>query len=130
MIEFVGDVGAGKTTFIQGLAAGLGVKEDVVSPTFTLERSYPTNGEMVLHHFDFYRLGGRDIVTDELGEVAGKPKTVTAIEWATQGEASLPEKRLQIIITPESAGQARHIEVKDFGANRHIIKGLQHDSSA
>src|SRR3972149_9195313 len=64
IISLTGDLGAGKTRFVQGLADGLGVNEAVTSPTFTIIRSY--EGRLPLHHFDVYRLSGlRDL--DHLG---------------------------------------------------------------
>ena len=56
VIELVGDVGAGKTTFTRGLAEGLGIKEPVTSPSFTISKTYslPNGGNLV--HYDFYRL--------------------------------------------------------------------------
>jgi tRNA threonylcarbamoyladenosine biosynthesis protein TsaE len=76
-----GDLGAGKTAFVRGLAAGLGVDPaEVASPTFVLLTSYP--GRLTLHHADLYRLsGGGDEIELGLDELPG-PDGVLAVEWA------------------------------------------------
>lgn len=97
MIELVGDLGGGKTTFVKGLAAGLGIKQIVTSPTFTIHRAYKF-ADGSLEHFDLYRLAGqdRDVVIDELAEVMTDPRAITAIEWAQPAERILPDDRLII----------------------------------
>jgi len=75
-----GELGTGKTTFVRGLARGLGVDaEEVSSPTFVLLTTYP--GRLSLHHADLYRLGGDDDRELGLEELPGK-QGVLAIEWA------------------------------------------------
>lgn len=80
IVELIGDLGTGKTTFVQGLAKGLGITRRVLSPTFIIRRSY--KGRLNLEHFDFYRLNGpRDVLGLGLEEVASDPKTVVVMEW-------------------------------------------------
>lgn len=98
VIELVGDVGAGKTTFTKGLASGLGVTEPVQSPTFTISREYDTVGGLHLVHYDFYRLGEAGIMADELAESMAGSKNVTVVEWAETVAAVLPEDRLTLRI--------------------------------
>ncbi len=85
-----GDLGAGKTHFIKGIAAGLGHTGDVTSPTFTLVHEY-TGGRLPLYHFDFYRLEKDDdalrIGLDDYLAAGG----VVAIEWAGKFPALLPK---------------------------------------
>ena len=103
-----GDLGAGKTQFVKGLAAGLGHDCDVTSPTFTLIHEY-TGGRLPLYHFDFYRLENEDEalrvgLDDYLGE-----RAVVAIEWAGKFPALLP-KETRWLRFRAGAGDAREIE--------------------
>ena len=80
VILLSGDLGAGKTAFVQGLAAALGVTEQVTSPTFTLAASY--EGRLRLHHLDVYRLDNLAEVLDlDLPELLEDHATI-CIEWA------------------------------------------------
>lgn len=96
VIELVGDVGAGKTTFVKGLALGLGIDEDVQSPSFTISRVYDARNGLQLAHYDFYRLSDAGIMADELTETTQEPTVITVIEWADIVEGVLPERRLRI----------------------------------
>jgi len=101
VIELVGDVGAGKTTFAKGLAAGLGVNEDVQSPSFTISRVYEA-GDKTLAHYDFYRLHDAGIMADELHETLHNPATITLVEWANSVENVLPNERIILSISAPS----------------------------
>lgn len=80
ILELIGDLGSGKTTFVQGLAEGLGITRRVLSPTFIIRRSY--KGQLILEHFDFYRLNGpNDILGLGLEEIVSDPNTVVVMEW-------------------------------------------------
>ena len=98
VIELVGDVGAGKTTFTKGLATGLGVQDTVQSPTFTISREYATSGTLHLVHYDFYRLDDAGIMADELAETLSESSNVTVVEWAETVAAVLPKDRLTLAI--------------------------------
>lgn len=93
-----GDLGAGKTTFVQALAREMGVKQQVLSPTFALERQYQTERDFKLHHFDWYRLNSETEVR-ELGveELFGDPASVTVIEWPERAAGLLPEQAIWIL---------------------------------
>lgn len=97
VIELVGDVGAGKTTLVRGLAEGLGVKELVTSPSFTISKRYPFAGG-VLVHYDFYRLTDPGIMREEIAETLNDPKTIVVIEWGESVTDLLPEKHTRIEI--------------------------------
>lgn len=115
VIELVGDVGAGKTTFTRGLAQGLGIDEPVTSPSFTISKRYtfspnserckndntsneqPSSGELI--HYDFYRLGDPGIMRDELAETLREPNSVVVIEWGGDVANLLPEEHLRLEIT-------------------------------
>ena len=96
VIELIGDVGAGKTTFTKGLARGLGVQDEVQSPSFTISRVYDARDGLLVSHYDFYRLTDAGIIKNELIEASQDDKMITVIEWADIVESVLPEKRLTI----------------------------------
>jgi tRNA threonylcarbamoyladenosine biosynthesis protein TsaE len=114
IIELVGDVGAGKTTFTKGLARGLDVDEDVQSPSFTISRVYDASSGLRLAHYDFYRLHNAGIMADDLRETLGDPITVTVIEWAEIVSGVLPEDRLTLLISSTSEDD-RRVELKADG---------------
>jgi tRNA threonylcarbamoyladenosine biosynthesis protein TsaE len=80
-----GELGAGKTCFVQGVCLGLGVTEAVVSPTFTLVNTY--GGPLVVHHLDFYRVGAGDSLDDigvpDILDEVWDGKAVVLVEWPT-----------------------------------------------
>ncbi len=98
VIELVGDVGAGKTTFVRGLAKGLGIEEPVTSPSFTISKSYALKNGGFLVHYDFYRLQDPGIMTEDLQENLSNPKNVIVIEWGESVKNLLPKKRTKIEI--------------------------------
>ena len=111
VLELVGDVGAGKTTFTKGLAKGLGISETVQSPTFTISRVY--EGEkLTLSHYDFYRLNDYGIMEMELAENLNNPKNVTVIEWAGDLADNLPKKHLKLVFESSSEKQ-RKVKVRE-----------------
>lgn len=97
VIELVSDVGGGKTTFVRGLAKGMGSVDKVASPSFTISREYVAD-DKTLYHFDFYRLSDPGLVANELAEVVGDQHAVIAVEWADVVGGILPAERLQIHI--------------------------------
>lgn len=101
VIELVSDLGGGKTSFVRGLAKGMGSKDMVASPSFTLSREYMA-GDLRLYHFDFYRLSDPGLVANELAEVVSDPMAVVAVEWADIVEDILPTVKLTITLQPTS----------------------------
>jgi tRNA threonylcarbamoyladenosine biosynthesis protein TsaE len=99
VIELVGDLGAGKTTFVRGLAEGISSRDMVSSPSFTLSNEYRSE-TLTLHHFDFYRLQEPGIMERELSEVLEDSQAVAVIEWGGIAEAVLPPGRLTVRIKP------------------------------
>ncbi len=114
-ILLFGDLGAGKTCFVQGLAAGLGVPDTlrVTSPTFTLHAEYP--GRLLLNHLDLYRLA--DPVSAEnlgLADMLADGRAVAAIEWPEMIAEGVGAERLEIRF--ENAGEnARLLRADAFG---------------
>lgn len=99
LLELKADLGGGKTTFVRGLARGLGSKDTVASPTFTLNKIYKAKN-LEIHHFDFYRLSDPGIVADQLAESLENPSAVTVVEWSDIVQNVLPEERLTIEFKP------------------------------
>lgn len=123
-IDLTGDVGAGKTTFTKGIAEGLGVDEEVLSPTFTISRTYDGRDGLQLAHYDFYRLNSAGIMHDELSETVASNQTVTVIEWSDIVKGILPTDHISIHITsPEET--VRHLSFTGHGtASRALIERL------
>jgi tRNA threonylcarbamoyladenosine biosynthesis protein TsaE len=98
VVVLTGELGAGKTTFTQGLGAGLGVRGDVTSPTFVISRVHPsTSGGPALVHVDAYRLGGIAEL-DDLDLDTALEDSVTVIEWGEGIAEGLAESRLEVRI--------------------------------
>lgn len=97
VIELIGDVGAGKTTFTKGLAKGLAINEVVQSPSYTISRVY--DGRLELVHYDFYRLDDAGVMAIELAENLGDEDKVVVIEWAETVADILPADKIQVRIS-------------------------------
>jgi len=122
VIELISDLGGGKTTFIRGLAHGMGADERVASPSFTIARQYQA-GKLALHHYDFYRLDNPGIMTHELAESIADPRVVMAVEWPRVVEQVLPTDRLGI--TMQVTGeQTRKLEFRAGPKHEHLLERL------
>lgn len=108
-----GDLGVGKTVFTQGFAAGLGIKEPVNSPTFTIVQEY-TEGRIPLYHFDVYRIGDVSEMDDIGYEDYFFGQGVCLIEWAGLIEEIIPEEAKSITIEKdlEKGFDYRRITIK------------------
>lgn len=95
VVGLYGDLGSGKTTFMQGVAAALGVGETVTSPTFVLSKIYkisPRRGFTHLVHMDAYRLDGpQELAPLGWHEVVADPRNIVMVEWAERIERALPD---------------------------------------
>ena len=95
-----GDLGAGKTTFTQGLLEGLGVEGPYTSPTFAIMKEYrlqTTNYKLqTVYHIDAYRVEEKDILDLGWKDFAGKENTVTIVEWAERAENIIPSGALRL----------------------------------
>lgn len=98
VLVLTGDLGAGKTQLTKGMAAGLGITEDVTSPTFTIEMVYE-GGRLPLYHFDLYRLDDPDQLEDTgLFDVLGADG-VCSIEWGEQFADEIGPQRMDVFLT-------------------------------
>ena len=109
VIAYRGDLGAGKTAFTRGLARGLGVKESVTSPTYTIVNEY-LSGSMPLFHFDMYRLGSEDELFDIGWEDYLERGGVCAVEWSENVWGAMEDA---VIVTISRLGEdTRKIEIE------------------
>ncbi|MCL6471468.1 MAG: tRNA (adenosine(37)-N6)-threonylcarbamoyltransferase complex ATPase subunit type 1 TsaE [Firmicutes bacterium] len=114
LISLTGDLGAGKTVFTQGVAAGLGIVEPVTSPTFTIIKEYD-EGVFPLYHFDVYRLSSPDEL-EELGfDEYFYGDGITIVEWGDKIEELLPDVRLEVRILRLIDESYRRIEINPYG---------------
>lgn len=99
VIALSGDLGAGKTTFVQGFAKALGILDRLISPTFVLMRKYPLRDSEVLYHLDVYRIDKNikeEIENLGLTEIWNTKGNIIVIEWAEKIKALLPEDTIWI----------------------------------
>jgi tRNA threonylcarbamoyladenosine biosynthesis protein TsaE len=113
VVILTGDLGAGKTTFVQGAAGALGVSERVVSPTFTLVRRY--RGSRPVNHVDVYRLDRIQEVIDLGVEDLFEPDGVTFIEWGDVVEGLLPDAYLEVELWTRPEDEGRLVVVSGRG---------------
>ncbi|MBQ2660597.1 tRNA (adenosine(37)-N6)-threonylcarbamoyltransferase complex ATPase subunit type 1 TsaE [Candidatus Saccharibacteria bacterium] len=104
IIELIGDVGTGKTTFTRGLAKGLGITQPITSPSFTISKSYPLPGGGNLIHYDFYRLNDAGLMADNLREAISENNSIIVIEWANSISDLLPNDRIVIDLKYNDTG--------------------------
>ena len=133
IFELIGDVGAGKTTFTRALAKGLGVKDPVTSPSFTIsnrynfsERSADGNCDndpnstpvdnFELIHYDFYRLADPGLMRAELEESLKNNRAIIILEWADSVKNLLPENHVRITF-----------EILEDGSRNLKIEGLKNE---
>lgn len=113
VIELIGDVGAGKTTFVKGLAKGFGITQTITSPTFTISQSYQAKNGRHLYHYDFYRLIEPGLMKYELAGALSDESGLTIIEWGENVQDVLPKKHITVHLTPISETE-RSVEIKGF----------------
>lgn len=121
VLALEGDLGAGKTTFSQGVAHGLGIREPIDSPTFTLIKEY--EGRIPFYHMDVYRL---EDVEEELGwDEYFYGEGATLVEWAGRIRHWLPERTVWITLTLESHGKRRiRLDIPfEENADRFCVEG-------
>ena len=114
IIAFYGDLGAGKTAFTRGLAAGLGIHEMVTSPTYTIVNEY-LSGSLPLFHFDMYRLSDADDLFDIGWEDYLARGGVCAVEWSERVEEVLYDAIRVTICTEPDRPECRRITIDTGG---------------
>ncbi len=110
VIAYTGDLGAGKTAFTQGLAAGLGIDTRVTSPTFTIVNEYE-GGRLPLFHFDMYRLGSSDELFDIGWEDYLARGGVCAVEWSENVDDALDADCIRVDIRRGQTDDQRLISI-------------------
>ncbi|GII53093.1 tRNA threonylcarbamoyladenosine biosynthesis protein TsaE [Planotetraspora thailandica] len=116
LVVLSGPLGAGKTTLVQGIADGLGVRGPITSPTFVIARVHPSlSGGPALVHADAYRLGG-SLEVDDLDLDASLDESVTVVEWGEGLVEGLSDERLEIHIERGDDGERRLVRLRGVGA--------------
>lgn len=113
VIVLAGGLGAGKTLFVGGLAAGLGVEEPVLSPSFVLVRQYRT-GFIPLVHADLYRIGSFNEF-DDLAVLEEATNGVLVMEWGDAVEPVLPDDHLKVVFE-SGDDESRTLRLEPFGS--------------
>ncbi|MDE2040112.1 MAG: tRNA (adenosine(37)-N6)-threonylcarbamoyltransferase complex ATPase subunit type 1 TsaE [Elusimicrobia bacterium] len=117
-----GELGAGKTTMTKGIAAALGFRGRVASPTFALAREY-RGRRWTIHHVDLYRVSRRETGDIGLEEFLSDPRGVCVIEWPEAGLDYLPKDRLLVRLRPRRGG--RLVSLRGLGPrSRRLAAGL------
>ena len=113
VVALFGDLGSGKTRFAKGISSGLGLTENVTSPTFTIVNEH-IGGRLPLYHFDFYRLRS----TSELNEIGFEEyifgNGVCVLEWADIIQEKLPSKRFDVYFTLGESENDRIITITEL----------------
>ena len=109
VIALSGELGAGKTTFVQGILEEMGAGRPFTSPTFVIMKQYdllvPLRGIERVYHVDAYRVGEEDLRTQGFAEWASDPNGVVLLEWPERALGLVPEKAIRISIIMEKEGR-------------------------
>lgn len=123
-----GDLAAGKTTLTRGIAKGLGVIDDVSSPTFTIMQQYAAGpGGLALNHFDAYRLRNEDDWYAEGFDELLYTDAVSVIEWPENVLPALPRNAFEIQLTFIEQGKARQIDLHYPAGREAAVSGKETD---
>lgn len=114
VFALIGELGSGKTTFLQGFGKGLGIKRTLPSPTFLLARAYPVRRKFTLYHIDCYRIkSSRDILDLGFRDWISHPDHIVVIEWADRIRRMLPKNSAWIIFSHGRKKNERSIDIKN-----------------
>lgn len=131
VLELISDLGGGKTTFVRGLARGLGSPDHVTSPTFKLSNLYNVpeqkNSEWDdihrIYHYDFYRLADSGLMGNELHESLSDPNGLVVVEWGKVVARVLPKDRISITFV-QTSDHRRHLVVDCPIGLKFVLEGL------
>ena len=127
-VALTGELGAGKTTFVQGVAHRLGFTGAVTSPTFTLVREYPAR--LHVHHVDVYRLERMQDALDLGFEEMTAEGDVLLVEWGDAVETLLPEEHLAVEFTVPGESEERRLVLTGTGASWAARWGALEEATA
>lgn len=98
VLALTGELGSGKTTFVQAFAQALGVEDKILSPTFVILKKFPVPGSSfdTLYHIDCYRLQSKELLKLGFEEIISQPRHLVMIEWADKVEQILPPHHLNL----------------------------------
>jgi tRNA threonylcarbamoyladenosine biosynthesis protein TsaE len=114
IISLNGELGSGKTTFVQGLAKTLGAKRRITSPTFLLARAYPARRGRVLYHIDCYRVtSAKDLAALGWRDWVSRPDNIIIVEWAEKIKGILPRNTMYMEFKHGKKRNERIITIKD-----------------
>ncbi|HSP46663.1 MAG TPA: tRNA (adenosine(37)-N6)-threonylcarbamoyltransferase complex ATPase subunit type 1 TsaE [Clostridiaceae bacterium] len=122
-ICLTGDLGTGKTHFTKGFARGLGITDNITSPTFTLINEY-AEGRLPFYHFDVYRVHDTEEILDIGYEEYVYGKGVTLIEWADLIETILPDEFIHVKIEKTDREDQRRITIRPHGKEFAFLKEI------
>lgn len=116
VVALHGELGAGKTTLVQHIAKALGVKEDVTSPTFVIQKEYETETNLyqvdMFVHIDAYRIEDpREMEVLRLSEMIQSPRTLVCIEWAENISELLPDNIIDVTLTMSDQDGGRKVVI-------------------
>lgn len=128
LFELHSDIGGGKTSFMKGLAEGMGCSEPVQSPTFVVSAVYKCTGDKELHHYDFYRLADPGVMADQLQESLNSPNVVTAVEWSDVVRGVLTKPMVVISIHKLEDENTRQFDITLTEDYAYLQKALPEQS--
>ena len=126
IIGLKGDLGGGKTCFLQGFAKGLGIKEKILSPTFVILKKFLCGASGYFYHIDSYRIKNpKELLGLNFKKICAGPKSIVAIEWADRVQKIMPKRSLWIEFEFVSQNTRRIIiygETRDFPFLSFMLK--------
>ena len=110
VLSLQGDLGAGKTHFTKGIAKGLGIEDEITSPTFSIVHEF--EGKTPLLHIDFYRLSEDELQSIDLEEIIESWKGWTVVEWGNLHAHILPQNHISVVISIEESNRTIVFQAK------------------